>query len=98
MCLDSGGVRYSFTPHSLLTLLPPNQPTRRRRRRQFPDNAASYPTEPFRLRVVYPRCVQYSGHVTVGGSICIEALTLSGGPGGWQPSYCVESIMNVSGL
>lgn len=37
----------------------------------------------------------YTGHVTIGGSICIEALTLSGGPGQWQPSYCVESIMNV---
>jgi hypothetical protein len=33
--------------------------------------------------------------VTVGGSICIEALTLSGGPGAWQPSYCVESIMQT---
>ena len=38
----------------------------------------------------------YTGHVTIGGAICIEALTLSGGPGQWQPSYCVESIMNVS--
>ncbi|KAI8472582.1 MAG: hypothetical protein J3K34DRAFT_457729 [Monoraphidium minutum] len=62
---------------------------------RFPDVADNYPTEPFKLRVVYPRCAPYTGHVTIGGSICIEALTLSGGPGAWQPSYCVESIMQI---
>ena len=29
----------------------------------------------------------YTGHVTVGGSICIEALTLSGTEGSWQSSF-----------
>lgn len=48
------------------------------------------------LQTQYPRCVPYTGHVTIGGSICIEALTLSGGPGAWQPAYCVESIMQVT--
>jgi hypothetical protein len=43
----------------------------------------------------YPRCLPYTGHITVGGSVCIQALTLSGGEGAWQPSYSVESIMNV---
>lgn len=33
--------------------------------------------------------------VTAGGSICIESLTLSGGTGSWQPSYSVETILNV---
>ena len=32
----------------------------------------------------------YSGHVTAGGSICIEALTNSGGPGAWCANCCVK--------
>ncbi|GIL62694.1 hypothetical protein Vafri_16872 [Volvox africanus] len=54
---------------------------------------ADYPTNPFFLRVVSPRCVMYTGHVTAGGSICIEALVATGGPGGWQPGYGVEGIL-----
>ena len=38
----------------------------------------------------------YTGYVTAGGSICIEALTLSGSRGSWQPDFCFESIINVS--
>eukprot|EP00198_Chlamydomonas_reinhardtii_P002126 XP_001691462.1 predicted protein [Chlamydomonas reinhardtii] len=56
----------------------------------FPQD---YPTNPFFLRVVSPRCVMYTGHVTAGGSICIEALVATGGPGGWQPDYCVEAVL-----
>ncbi|KAK9817931.1 hypothetical protein WJX72_004478 [[Myrmecia] bisecta] len=56
---------------------------------------ADYPQKPFFLRVVSPRCVWYTGHVTAGGSICIAALTLSGGAGSWSPDYSVESILNV---
>jgi ubiquitin-protein ligase len=37
----------------------------------------------------------YTGHVTAGGSICLEALTTSGTPGSWQPDFTVESLMNV---
>ena len=36
-----------------------------------------------------------AGHVTAGGSICIEALTLSGTPGSWTSQYNVESILNI---
>ncbi|KXZ48861.1 hypothetical protein GPECTOR_25g446 [Gonium pectorale] len=57
---------------------------------QFPPD---YPTNPFFLRVVSPRCVMYTGHVTAGGSICIEALVASGGPGGWQADYSVEGVL-----
>jgi ubiquitin-conjugating enzyme E2 Q len=39
--------------------------------------------------------VWYTGHVTAGGSICIEALTLSGGPNGWNAALCVESVLNL---
>lgn len=41
------------------------------------------------------RCVMYTGHVTSGGSICLESLTLSGTPGSWRPDYTVESLLNV---
>ena len=37
----------------------------------------------------------YTGHVTAGGSICLEALTTSGTPGSWQPDFSVESLLNV---
>jgi ubiquitin-protein ligase len=37
----------------------------------------------------------YTGHVTAGGSICLEALTCSGTPGSWQPDFTVESLLNV---
>jgi len=58
----------------------------------FPDN---YPAAPFFLRVVSPRMVMYTGHVTAGGSICIEALTSSGSPGAWKPEFTVEGILNM---
>ena len=37
----------------------------------------------------------FAGHVTAGGSICIEALTLSGTAGSWTSQYNVESILNI---
>lgn len=54
-----------------------------------------YPNKPFLLRVISPRCVWYTGHVTAGGSICVEALTLSGGPNSWNADHCVESVLNL---
>uniref|UniRef100_A0A6B2LWB7 UBC core domain-containing protein n=1 Tax=Arcella intermedia TaxID=1963864 RepID=A0A6B2LWB7_9EUKA len=30
------------------------------------------------MRVVYPRFHQFTGHITIGGSICIKDLTRSG--------------------
>ena len=57
--------------------------------------AQDYPAQPFFLRVVSPRCVWYTGHVTAGGSICIEALSLSGGPNGWTSALCVESVLTL---
>eukprot|EP00878_Enallax_costatus_P032826 GHUV01036124.1.p2 GENE.GHUV01036124.1~~GHUV01036124.1.p2 ORF type:complete len:106 (-),score=22.36 GHUV01036124.1:2-319(-) len=41
------------------------------------------------------RCVMYSGQVSAGGSICLEALTTCGTPGSWQSSFTVESLLNV---
>lgn len=33
--------------------------------------------------------------VTAGGSVCIESLTQAGTRGAWQPSFSVETILNV---
>ncbi|KAL4433716.1 hypothetical protein ABPG75_000157 [Micractinium tetrahymenae] len=54
---------------------------------------ADYPSQPFFLRVVRPRMQHYTGHVTVGGAICLEALTNSRGPGAWRPDFCVEGVL-----
>lgn len=56
----------------------------------FPPN---YPTSPFFVRVVTPRCVMYTGHVTAGGSVCMEMLSGGGSHYGWHPSLCVVGIM-----
>ncbi len=50
----------------------------------FPEN---YPHEPFFVRVVFPRFAFRTGHVTVGGSICMESLT----PTGWVSTRSLES-------
>jgi ubiquitin-conjugating enzyme E2 Q len=41
----------------------------------FPFN---FPFLPPFIRIVYPRFHQYTGHVTIGGSICIKDLTIAG--------------------
>lgn len=51
----------------------------------FPEQ---YPFAPPFIRVVYPRFRFHTGHVTIGGSICMELLT----PSGWLPTYSVESV------
>lgn len=45
------------------------------------------------LRLVYPRCCWYTGHVTAGGSICIEALTQTNSANSWRPDYCVSGLL-----
>lgn len=53
---------------------------------QFPGD---YPFNPPFLRVIRPRFRFLTGHVTVGGSICMEMLTKSG----WRPTNDIESIL-----
>jgi len=48
-----------------------------------------YPFSPPFLRVVRPRFQFHTGHITVGGSICMELLTSAG----WMPSYSVEAVL-----
>jgi len=52
---------------------------------KFPDG---YPYKPPFIRVVTPRFQHLTGHVTIGGSICMELLTTSG----WKPINTLESI------
>ena len=52
---------------------------------RFDEN---FPFNPPFLRIVSPRFGFHTGHVTVGGSICMESLT----PSGWIPVRTVESV------
>eukprot|EP00884_Botryococcus_braunii_P017042 jgi/Botrbrau1/4020/Bobra.0016s0029.2 len=47
------------------------------------------------VRVVSPRCKWYTGHVTAGGTVCLETLTVGTGPGCWQPEFTVGDILVV---
>jgi hypothetical protein len=67
------------------------QPCRARRRAGVHCASAVISAE---LHARLRRC-RYTGHVTAGGSICIEMLTQSGTPSSWQPGMCVESVMNT---
>eukprot|EP01127_Copromyxa_protea_P016759 TRINITY_DN5040_c0_g1_i1.p1 TRINITY_DN5040_c0_g1~~TRINITY_DN5040_c0_g1_i1.p1 ORF type:complete len:239 (-),score=23.78 TRINITY_DN5040_c0_g1_i1:159-875(-) len=46
----------------------------------FPNN---YPSAPPFMRVVYPQFHQFTGHITNGGAICVQELTMSG----WKPEF-----------
>lgn len=52
----------------------------------FPEG---YPIEPPFPRVVYPRFQSLTGHITAGGSICMEAISRSG----WVPTTNMESLI-----
>lgn len=51
----------------------------------FPEN---FPFEPPFIRVVAPIFVFRTGHVTIGGSICMESIT----PAGWSSARSIEGI------
>jgi len=51
----------------------------------FPTN---YPFAPPFIRVIKPRFRYRTGHVTIGGSICMELLTNKG----WSPQNTVEAV------
>lgn len=53
---------------------------------RFPDD---FPFQPPFVRVVGPRFAFHTGHITVGGSICMELLTASG----WSPAYTMEAVI-----
>jgi len=49
---------------------------------------AKFPFSPPFLRVIRPRFAFHTGHITVGGSVCMQSIT----PSGWIPVRTVESI------
>lgn len=49
----------------------------------------SYPIAPPFIRIVYPHFKFHSGHITVGGSLCMEMLTNQG----WSPTFNVENVI-----
>ena len=49
----------------------------------------SYPIAPPFIRVVYPHFKFRSGHITIGGSLCMEMLTNQG----WSPTLNVENVI-----
>lgn len=49
---------------------------------------SNFPFNPPFVRIVKPRFAFHTGHVTIGGSICMQSLT----PSGWIPVRTVESI------
>ena len=52
---------------------------------------AAYPNEPPFVRVVTPRARWYTGHVTAGGSVCVEVLA----PHAWRPETSVASVLET---
>lgn len=48
-----------------------------------------FPFQPPFIRVVYPMFAFHTGHVTIGGSICMELLTESG----WSPANSIEMVL-----
>jgi ubiquitin-protein ligase len=52
----------------------------------FPE---TYPFEPPFIRIVYPRFKPQTGHITSGGSLCMEAISKDG----WAPTTNVEAII-----
>ena len=54
-----------------------------------------YPAAPFFLRLVRPRMQMYTGHVTAGGAICIQALTQGTAPSCWQQAFSVQGILQL---
>jgi len=51
--------------------------------------SGDYPAAPPFVRVVSPRFEFHTGHVTVGGSVCLETLTTSG----WNSELSMEGVL-----
>ena len=49
----------------------------------------TYPIEPPFIRIVYPHFIFHSGHITIGGSLCMEMLTNQG----WSPTFNIENVI-----
>ena len=54
-----------------------------------------FPTCPPFVRVVRPRFQQWTGHITIGGSICTQMLTLSGWQTNMKPLGFLLQLRNI---
>jgi ubiquitin-protein ligase len=52
-----------------------------------------YPRQPPYVRVVYPIFKPSTGNVSMGGSICLEALVATGQPGGYHSSISMVQLV-----
>lgn len=52
-----------------------------------------YPFAPPFVRVLSPRFERWTGHVTYGGSLCAEFLTLSDSACAWQPILSITTVL-----
>ncbi|KAL4946996.1 hypothetical protein BDW69DRAFT_204886 [Aspergillus filifer] len=57
---------------------------------RFPSE---YPLSPPFIRIIRPRFVRFTegggGHITAGGSMCMELLTTNG----WMPTFSIENVL-----
>jgi ubiquitin-protein ligase len=49
----------------------------------------NYPVQPPFVRIVYPRFIYLTGHITLGGSICMELLTNQG----WDITTSISTVI-----
>ena len=49
----------------------------------------NYPFEPPFVRIVYPHFVERKGHITIGGSFCVDILTTQK----WSSANSIETLM-----
>ena len=52
-----------------------------------------FPSSPPFVRVIRPRFLNLTGHVTQGGSICAEILVDTGSAHSWKPTITMESLI-----
>lgn len=59
-------------------------------RAEFPED---YPFSPPFIRVLSPRFERWTGHVTYGGSLCAEFLTLTASKYSWEPVLSISTVL-----
>lgn len=55
----------------------------------------AYPLEPPFFRVITPRFKWHTGHVSVGGSICLEVLVNTQTDTGYKSTYTMEALITM---
>jgi ubiquitin-conjugating enzyme E2 Q len=75
--LDEHAVKFRRRPQILFEML-------------FPVN---FPESPPFVRIIYPRFQQYTGHITVGGSICTPILTQGASACCWKPEITISTLI-----